>query len=152
MPLMLSACHAQAERIDFGYRLKGDGTIEVAYPVCPDSEVLSAEIIKMTKAEGKLTYTSLWKADRPSSKRAADGVFTIGGRQSFEREVTMLREDIPQSFYLHVREGGGPESGREREASVSLDLLKSRKLEAGEFMTSSGKVMGRREINEQVAC
>ncbi|MFF3322716.1 hypothetical protein [Streptomyces sp. NPDC002889] len=136
--------------MDFGYRMEG-GHLVVVRPSCPSETVLGATVAVSVEGDGRGDgFESLWSASDPTSGEVRGGLFVVGGAGSFKTERKPLPGKLPDEFYVEawLDEGGqNTDSG-----SVDLTKLRSAKLADDEYMTWSGKVMTRDQINAQRKC
>ncbi|MGV9454436.1 hypothetical protein [Streptomyces sp. NPDC003635] len=144
----ITACHVVPPNPpDFGYARASDGSLVVAYPLCPGDRVTGAEIAVLDDG-----FTTLWKATGPRSPDVGQGLFAIGDNTAFAQEVHPLRGALPEGFYVSVFEVVNGKAVDGRDGWIDLSRLRNIHLDAGEFMTHTGKVMTRADINAQLPC
>ena len=151
--LFMSACtYPGPDPAEFGYKKMADGSIVIAYPLCPGYTVSGAAIYVQADDGEDVDFKTLWQANRPASKSVEAGVFTVGEPGSFQTEKRGLKGDLPNGFYVEVSETfeGEPEDGRD--GWIDLKRLTSADLESDEFMTHEGEVRTRAQISDQLGC
>ncbi|MGW8995185.1 hypothetical protein ACWGRF_35340 [Streptomyces zhihengii] len=147
--LGLSACTLTApDPPDHGFRTEGADLV-VAYPICPSEEVHGASIA-VSRDEGG--FETLWRATGPRDAAVRGGEFVVGSDRSFAAEDKGLAGSLPDEFFVEtvVTIDGGVETGDD--GSVDLRKLRGAEPGPGEYMTWSGEVMTRAEINAQRRC
>ncbi|PTM92385.1 hypothetical protein C7821_109206 [Streptomyces sp. VMFN-G11Ma] len=150
--LTLSACtRTPSDPPDVGYRQSSSGSVTVAYPLCPGQTVDGAAIVVRAN-RNSFDYKSLWKADRPADEEAARGLFTVGKSSSFTTQRQRLTGPLPQNFVITVRVLQDGRRTDSVDGVIDLKKLSSSALRAGEFMTYTGKVMNRGQIDAQLKC
>jgi hypothetical protein len=143
-----AGCHTQAPNPpDFGYARSPEGGLVVAYPVCPGTTVSGAEVYADDD-----DFTTLWKAGGPRSPEVAQGLFEVGSDAGFVREEVPLRGELPEGFYVSVFEKADGKGDDGRDGWIDLSRLDGARLGEGEFMTHTGKVMTRADIDAQLTC
>ena len=143
-----AGCHTQAPNPpDFGYARSPEGGLVVAYPICPGDTVSGAEIYADDD-----DFTTLWKAHGARSAEAAQGLFEVGSDAGFAEEEQPLRGALPDGFYVTVFEKADGKEADGRDGWIDLSRLKGARLGKGEFMTYTGKVMTRADVNAQLSC
>lgn len=140
------------EPMSFGFRMEG-GKIAVAVPLCPSDAVFGAESYVSVDGEGDGDgFRELWSASGPRSPEVGRGVFFVNSDQSFSTVEKPLSTTPPNRFYVDTREGTEGQVKESGSSFVDLRKLKSAELADDEYMTWSGKVMTRKEINAQRRC
>ncbi|CAL9643157.1 hypothetical protein [Streptomyces sp. Tu 3180] len=143
-----AGCHTQAPNPpDFGYARGPEGGLVIAYPICPGDTVSGAEIYADDD-----DFTTLWKARGPRSAETAQGFFDLGSDADFAKEEQPLRGKLPDGFYVTVFEEADGKEEEGRDGWIDLSRLEGARLGEGEFMTHTGKVMTRTDINAQLSC
>lgn len=125
----------------FGFRLD-HGVVEVAYPLCPSSEVTGVELQKTSGS-----HAPLWKAEDPTSEAVRRGLFTVNTPTGFR--TTTPTVTLPHVVYVHVTESE-PEDSR----TAVLDLPKLRAFHPtgpDSYFTDEGPET-RAEINATMGC
>jgi hypothetical protein len=150
--LTLSGCtRTPSNPPDVGYRQSSSGSVIIAYPMCPGQTVDGAAIVVRVN-RNSFDYKSLWKADKPADEEAARGLFTVGEPSSFTTVRQRLTEPLPQKFVITVRVEKDGRPADSVDGLINLKKLSSSDLKTGEYMTYTGKVMNRDQIDAQLKC
>jgi hypothetical protein len=150
--LTLSACtRTPSNPPDVGYRQSSSGSVTIAYPLCPGQTVDGAAIVVRAN-RNSFDYKSLWKADSPADDEAARGLFTVGEPSSFTTQRQRLTRPLPQNFVITVRVLRDGRRTNSVDGVINLRKLSSSDLGPGEYMTYTGKVMNRDQIDAQLKC
>ncbi|MEV0782725.1 hypothetical protein AB0I52_07010 [Streptomyces sp. NPDC050423] len=125
----------------------------IAYPICPAGKVSGAKITVLKVHKGKGSFETLWSAKDSTSSEVAQGVFTVGTSDSFRLKGKPLTKKLPEGFYVEVaeitRQGKYDLS---RDSWIDQSVRPSSPLKAGEYLTSDGKIVSRKWVNDQVKC
>lgn len=139
--------------VRFGYRWDDAGNVVIAYPICPGDKVAGARISVDWKHGKKGGFKTIWSARNPASKEVEMGVFSVGTSSSFHTEKIPLRKGLPNGFYVSADQetlAGDPDSSRGD--WIDQAVRPSSPLKPDEYMTSGGKVVSRKWVNDQLSC
>ncbi|MFJ3904053.1 hypothetical protein [Streptomyces sp. NPDC090025] len=153
--LLLSACvlGPAPDPPDFGYRMRGD-TLVVAAPRCASETVTSALVSVWVGEDGQRDgFDILWSARGLRMEEAREGVFPVAGpgaAASYADVDKPLSGELPQEFFVEVQFAGA--GSADRDGTVDLRKLRGARLGEGEFMTWTGAVLTREQIDAQLKC
>ncbi|MGW2116945.1 hypothetical protein [Streptomyces zhihengii] len=149
----LSACTLTApDTAEYGFGIRG-GDVVIAYPLCPFEAIHGASIAIDTAEESDGDgFETIWGARGPRTDAARLGEFTVGSDRSFAAEGKKLVGDLPDEFYVEPLVLTEGEVGVGMGGTVDLRKVRGAELGPGEYMTWSGEVMTRAEINAQRRC
>lgn len=143
--LSLSGCFTgEHHSPTFGFRLLDGGVVEVAYPLCPSSEVTGVQLLK---TGGSGADPLLWKAEGPRTEAVRRGLFVVNAPTSFR--TTTAAVTLPDVVYVHVLE-----SETEDSRTAVLDLPKLRAFHAAgpdSYLTPSGPET-RAQVDAHMGC
>lgn len=125
----------------------------IAYPICPVSKVSRAKAYVHVEHGEKVSSRTLWSAEGANSKKVEQGLFTVGSPDGFRREERPLMNKLPGGFYVNVKEvkrDGYRESSRGD--WIDQSVRPSSPLKPGEYVTSGGKIVSRKWVNDQMRC
>ncbi|MEU8630506.1 hypothetical protein [Streptomyces sp. NPDC048669] len=125
----------------------------IAYPICPASKVSRAKVYVHVEHGEKVSSKTLWSAEGANSEEVAQGLFSVGSPDSFRHENRPLISKLPGGFYVSVKEikrDGDRESSRGD--WIDQSVRPSSPLKPGEYVTSGGKIVSRKWVNDQMKC
>ncbi|MFI8963688.1 hypothetical protein ACIGO8_16420 [Streptomyces sp. NPDC053493] len=150
---VLPSCTVEApDPPDFGFRWAGGGLV-VAAPLCPSESVDQARVSVPSAADGRGDgFDTLWSAGGPVTDEARGGTFSVGSSTSFRNVEKPLSGALPDEFYVEIRLAEPGRTAEGRDGTVDLTKLKGTRLRDGEFMTWTGKVLTRGQLDAQLRC
>ncbi|WP_148085563.1 hypothetical protein [Streptomyces sp. CEV 2-1] len=124
----------------------------IAYPICPAYKVSGADITIRLQSGEKSTFKTLWSAKGATSSEVARGIFTVGAPDSFREGGTPLTKALPEGFYVGVDEISRDGHKSAKGDWIDQSVRPSSPLKAGEYLTSHGKIVSRKWVNDQLKC